>query len=289
MNLPPCLCLFLLLLVAGPAHVFGAPEAPAAAKAPVKAAAPAPDASYTLKPDDVLVLSVFGEDDLATTTKILKTGEAVFPLIGAVNVGGLNLDAATTRIRGLYADKYLVNPRVSITVSAYGEQWVTVLGAVKTADTFPVPASGSIDLTSAVALAGGLSEDADDRSISVIRSSGATSVYSKGQLTGQGSAVQLRAGDRVVVGQSAYVGKSVTILGRVIRPGPVPFPLDGNLDLVGAISRAGGFHELANPKKVNVNRGGKVQMIDVRELSERGGSVFRLLPGDVVTIPERIF
>jgi protein involved in polysaccharide export with SLBB domain len=206
-----------------------------------------------------------------------------------VNVGGLNLDAATTRIRGLYADKYLVNPRVSITVSAYGEQWVTVLGAVKTADTFPVPASGSIDLTSAVALAGGLSEDADDRSISVIRSSGATSVYSKGQLTGQGSAVQLRAGDRVVVGQSAYVGKSVTILGRVIRPGPVPFPLDGNLDLVGAISRAGGFHELANPKKVNVNRGGKVQMIDVRELSERGGSVFRLLPGDVVTIPERIF
>lgn len=288
MKLPSCLWFILLFLTNLP-HLFGEPEAPAVGKAVVKAAASAPDASYTLKADDVLELSVFGEDDLATTTKILKTGEAVFPLIGAVKVGGLNLDAATTRVRELYAAKYLVNPRVAITVSSYGEQWVTVLGAVKTAGTFPVPASGSIDLASAVALAGGLSEDADGRSISVIRSSGATSVHSKGQLTGQGSSVQLRAGDRVVVGQSAYVGKSVTILGRVMRPGPVPFPLDGNLDLVGAISRAGGFHELANAKKVNVNRGGKVQVIDVRDLSERGGAVFSLQPGDVVTVPERIF
>ncbi len=289
MNLSSCFWLILLLLVSGPAQVVAVPDAPADGKANAKAAASAPDASYTLKPDDVLELSVFGEDDLSTTTKILKTGEAVFPLIGAVNVGGLNLDAATTRIRGLYADKYLVNPRVTITVSSYGEQWITVLGAVKTAGTFPVPASGSIDLASAVALAGGLSEDADSRSISVIRSSGATSVHSKGQLTGQGSAVQLRAGDRVVVGQSAYVGKSVTILGRVMRPGPIPFPLDGNLDIIRAISQAGGFHELANPKKVNVSREGKVQVIDVRELSERGGSAFRLQPGDVLTVPERIF
>jgi hypothetical protein len=32
-----------------------------------------------------------------------------------------------------------------------------------------------------------------------------------------------------------------------------------------------------------------VQVVDVRELSERGGSVFTLQPGDVVTVPERYF
>ena len=32
-----------------------------------------------------------------------------------------------------------------------------------------------------------------------------------------------------------------------------------------------------------------VQVIDVRELSERGGNAFTLQPGDVVTVPERYF
>ena len=164
-----------------------------------------------------------------------------------------------------------------------------MLGALKTPGTLPVPLSGSIDLASAIALAGGLSDDADGRSITVIRSSGTTAVYSKAEVASQGGKVKLAGGDRVVVSQSLYIGKVVTSLGKVMRPGPVEFPLDGNLDLVGAISRAGGFHQLANSKKVNVNRGGKVEVIDVRELSERGGSVFALQPGDVVTVPERLF
>lgn len=281
--------LSLLMASAQPLSALEAPEVEASEKAATLVPAAAADASYVLKPDDVLALSVFEEDDLASTTKILKTGEVVFPLIGAVTVGGLNLDAATAKVRELYAAKYLVNPRVSLTVSSYGEQSVSVLGALKAPGSLPVPLSGSLDLASAIALAGGLSDDADGRSITVIRGSGATTVYSKAQVASLGGKVKLTGGDRVVVSQSPYIGKEVTILGRVVRPGPVDFPLDGNLDLVGAISRAGGFHQLANPKKVNVNRGGKVQVIDVRELSERGGSVFALQPGDVVTVPERIF
>jgi polysaccharide export outer membrane protein len=257
--------------------------------APVAAEPPNPGTTYVLKPDDMLKLSVFEEGDLDTSTRILKTGEAVFPLIGAVDVVGLTLDAATSRIHDLYAAKYLVNPRVSLTVTEYGQQFISLLGAVKSPGTIPVPASGVIDLASALALAGGLADDADSESITMIRSSGATSVYSKSQVAKTGTSVQVRSGDRVVVGQSSYIGKSVTVLGKVVRPGPVPFPLDGALDLVGAISRAGGFHELANPKKVTVNRGGSVQVIDVREMSERGGDGFLLRPGDVVTIPERYF
>ncbi len=281
--------LSLLMALAQPLFALEVPEAHASEKAAASAPAAAADASYVLKPDDVLVLSVFEELDLASTTKILKTGEVVFPLIGTVTVGGLNLDAATAKVRELYAAKYLVNPRVSLTVSSYGEQVVSMLGALKTPGTLPVPLSGSIDLASAIALAGGLSDDADGRSITVIRSSGTTAVYSKAEVASQGGKVKLAGGDRVVVSQSLYIGKVVTILGKVMRPGPVEFPLDGNLDLVGAISRAGGFHQLANSKKVNVNRGGKVEVIDVRELSERGGSVFALQPGDVVTVPERLF
>lgn len=276
----------ILSVFAFAAPSFAAPKTAPAGGGEVETAT---RASYVLKSDDVLALSVFEEPDLATTTKILKSGEVVFPLIGTVKVGGLDLDTATSRVRELYAAKYLVNPRVSLTVSSYGEQSVTVLGAVKSPGLFAVPPTGSMDLASAIALAGGLSDDADSRSISLIRAGGATSVYSKEELLSRGGSVKLSGGDRVLVGQSSFVGKAVTVFGRVMRPGPVDFPADGNLDLVGAISRAGGFHPLANSRKVNLNRGGKVEVIDVRELSERGGKAFKLLPGDVITVPERYF
>jgi polysaccharide export outer membrane protein len=248
-----------------------------------------PDTTYVLKPDDMLELSVFEEADLATTTRVLKTGEAVFPLIGSVHVGGQTLDDATRRIRDLYDEKYLVNPKVSLTVTSYGQQLISVLGSVKSPGTIQLPSSGSIDLASAVALAGGLHEDADTSGISVVRAGGASATYTKDQVLAGGAAVKLGVGDRVVVGQSRYIGKTVTILGKVMRPGPVEFPVDGALDLVGAISRAGGFHELANMKKVTVNRNGKVHVIDVRKLSESGTEGFKLVPGDVVSVPERIF
>jgi polysaccharide export outer membrane protein len=272
------------------ACAFGAlPLRGQAPASPVPSPSAKLDTTYVLKPDDMLELSVFEEPDLATATRVLKTGEAVFPLIGSVHVGGQTLDDSTRRIRDLYDEKYLVNPRVSLTVTSYGQQLIAVLGSVKTPGNIPLPASGSIDLASALALSGGLHEDADTSSISIVRAGGASSVFTRDQVLSGGAAVKLGPGDRVVVGQSRFIGKTVTILGKVMRPGPVEFPVDGALDLVGAISRAGGFHELANMKKVTVNRNGKVHVIDVRKLSESGTEGFKLVPGDVVSVPERVF
>lgn len=247
------------------------------------------EASYVLKADDTLEMTVFEEADLTTKTRILKTGEAVFPLIGSVSVAGSTLDVATRRIRDLYAARYLVNPRVSLTVVSYGEQSVSMLGALKSPGNLPLPANGSLDLASSIALAGGLSAEADSSSITVIRANGGSSRYTKAQVDSIGAGIRLAASDRVIVGQSRFIGKTVTILGKVVKPGQIEFPLDGELDLVGAISRAGGFHPLANPRKVTVNRGGEVKVIDVEELSSRGSGPFRLQPADVITVPERIF
>lgn len=257
---------------------------------PGQAEVAAPGTGYVIKPNDTLELAVFDEDDLSTSTRVLKSGEAVFPLIGAVKVGGLQVAEATRRIHDLYAADYLVNPKVSLTVSAYAAEFVSVLGSVKSPGNLTLPESGVLDLASALALAGGLADDADAGSIQVVRAgSGGSSMHAKAAIDRGRSVVQLRAGDRVIVGQSPYLGKSVIILGRVARPGPVALPVDGRLGVVEAISMAGGFHELANPRKVSLNRKGKVQVIDVRALSETGGAESMLEPGDVVTVPERIF
>jgi polysaccharide biosynthesis/export protein len=262
---------------------------PCQAEPTVAATADQKDDSYVLKIDDSLELVVFEEDELTTKTKVLKSGEAVFPLVGSVTLAGSSLDVATRKIRDLYAAKYLVNPRVSLTVASYGEQSVAMLGALKSPGNLALPSNGTLDLCSALALAGGLSADADSSSITLIRANGSSTRYSKSQIDSSGAAVKLAHTDRVVVGQSRFIGKTVTILGKVVKPGQIDFPLDGELDLVGAISRAGGFHPLANPRKVTVNRSGQISVIDVEDLTKRGSGPFKLQPSDVISIPERVF
>jgi polysaccharide export outer membrane protein len=264
----------------------------AAVLSAVSAAAAPPgtevDSSYVLKANDVVRISVFEEADLSIQTKILQTGEAVFPLIGAVKVGGLPIRSATERIRELYAADYLVDPKVTLTVDEYGMLHVSVLGAVVSPGQILIPPSGKLDISAAIATAGGVGPTADLSRISLVRADGSTAEFA---LTGieKGARIQLGAGDRVIVGESRFVNKTVTFVGEVRNRGPVGFPLDGKLDLVTATARAGGFTELANPRKVSVNRGGRVTVHDVKEMSARGDRQFRLEPDDIITVPERLF
>ena len=56
-----------------------------------------------------------------------------------------------------------------------------------------------------------------------------------------------------------------------------------------AVAMAGGLTELANPKKVSINRKGTVTVVDFREISQRGDRPFLLQPDDVITVAERLF
>jgi polysaccharide export outer membrane protein len=251
--------------------------------------AEAQDETYILRPNDAIRLSVYEEPDLSGQVRILKTGQAAFPLIGSVPISGLSVAAAAEKIRSLYAADYLVDPKLTLTVDEYATEFISVLGAVRSPGQIPIPASGQLDLATAMATAGGLTEEADPSSIQLIRATGATSNYSRAAIEGDAGRVKLSAGDRIIVGQSNYIGKTLTILGQVAKPGPITFPLSGRLDLVQAIAAAGGFTELANPKKITINRRGSIQTLNYRDISQRGDRPFLLQPDDVVTVAERLF
>ena len=251
--------------------------------------APAEDTTYTLRPNDAISLAVYEESELSTKVRILKTGQASFPLIGSVDVGGLTVAKAAKKIRELYAKDYLVDPKLTLTVIEYATEFISVIGSVKSPGQIPIPVSGRLDLATAMATVGGLGPTADTNSIQLIRASGATSRYSMESIQKGGGKVKLSAGDRIIVNQSAFIRKKITVLGQVGRPGPLAFPLDGKLDIVAAIAGAGGLTELANPKKVTINRKGRVTIVNFKEVSKRGDQPFRLQPDDVVTVAERLF
>ncbi len=247
------------------------------------------DGTYVLRPNDTIRVAVYEEPDLSVQVRILKTGQASFPLVGSVDVGGITVSAAAKKIRDLYAKDYLVDPKLTLTVDEYATEFISVIGAVKNPGQIPMPVSGNLDLASAMATAGGLAETADANSIQLVRASGTTSTFTMDSISSTSGRIKLEPGDRVIVNQSVFVGKTVTVLGQVGKPGPLPFPLNGRLDLVNAVAFAGGLTELANPKKVTVNRRGTVTVLDYREISKRGDRPFLLQPDDVITVAERLF
>jgi polysaccharide biosynthesis/export protein len=240
-----------------------------------------------LKPNDTVRMVVFGEEDLTIQTRILKSGEVVLPLVGTVHIGGLTVSQANDKIRDLYAKDYLVDPKITLTVDDYSTDFISVLGAVNSPGQFPVPVSGKFDLSAAIATAGGLAPGANPNGIVLTRASGATSTHSAANLTN--SKIPLAAGDRIVVQDSPFLNKTVTILGQVGKPGQVPFPINGRLDIVTAIAHAGGFTPLANQRKVNINRKGRVTTLNVKEMTDRGDTPYYLHPDDIVTVTERFF
>lgn len=254
------------------------------------AESPAPeDSTYVLRANDIIRLEVYGEPDLSGAVRILKTGQASFPLIGSLKVSDLSVAAAAAEIRRNYAEDYLVDPKLTLTVQEYATDYISVIGAVTTPGQIPIPVSGNLDLATAMATAGGLAPNADTQSILLVRNSGTSTTFSMDSIvSGSEGRIKLAAGDRIIVNQSAFVGKSVTILGQVGRQGPLAFPVNGRLDLVMAIAFAGGLTELANPKKVTINRKGKVTIVDYRKVSQEGNPI-QLQPGDIITVAERFF
>lgn len=113
---------------------------------------------------DLVAITVYsGSGDEKTTpfpARIAQDGTVVVPLIGSVQIGGLEPVAAEQRIasaaveRGIYRQ-----PHITLTITEHAVNRVTVMGAVAKPGVVELP-RGSSDLASALAAAGGLTDEA---------------------------------------------------------------------------------------------------------------------------------
>ena len=125
--------------------------------------------NYLLAPNDLVSVTVFQEDDLATKSRVGNDGTISVPLIGSVHVGGKSVDEAAQMIRARLAKGFLVNPQVNVGVVEFAKRLVTVLGQVQKGGTFEFPNQGPLDLLQAIGLAGGYSKTANPAKIVVKR------------------------------------------------------------------------------------------------------------------------
>jgi polysaccharide export outer membrane protein len=163
---------------------------------------PAPADGYTLRPGDVLQVSVWKETDLQGEVLIRPDGGMSFALAGELHAAGHTVAELTsmleTRIR-----KFIPDAVVTVAVKSAGGNRVYVIGKVNRPGDFPL--TGPIDVMQALSLAGGATPFADTNDIRILRRDGEheTSIHFRYNDIARGRRLDqnilLQNGDTVVV------------------------------------------------------------------------------------------
>ena len=141
---------------------------------PTAPTSPAPSsvtvsATYRLSPYDVIDVSVYGEDDLHTQARLGADGTVLLPLIGAISIGGETVAEANESIRKHYADGFVKDPHILVTVLSYRKSTFSILGQVSRAGIYEIPEGTRMSIVDAVLLAGGFTRLAAENSVTVKR------------------------------------------------------------------------------------------------------------------------
>lgn len=246
--------------------------------------------SATIVPGDVLKISVYGNPDLTTVTRVLPNGTVTFPLIGQVKVGGqAPIDAERRIAERLSNGGFVKNAAVSIFVqesSTKPVSSVTLLGQVGRSGTYSLDQESPTAVTSLITLlaqAGGVTDRAADHCYLIRSENGQVrkTTVDLENLLRYGdvkSDVVLKNGDTVLVPETDVF----YIYGEVQRPGR--YRLERNMTVMQAVSVASGITARGNLKGISLSRPQSGRMVAKDSFLED-----TLQPNDVVYVKTAVF
>ncbi len=139
---------------------------PAVAAPPPAARATPPDSAYTVKPGDVLAISVWKEPDLQGPVLVRPDGTFSFPLAGQMDARGKSVQElqqmVTDKLR-----KFISDPVVTVSVQEIKGNKVYVIGQVNKPGDFVV--NPRVDVMQALSMAGGTTPFAALGDIMILR------------------------------------------------------------------------------------------------------------------------
>lgn len=162
----------------------------------------AQEAGYTVKPGDLLAISVWKEEALQGDVLVTPDGAFAFPLVGQVDARGKSV----TELQKILTDrlvKYISDPVVTVSVREIRGNKVYVIGQVNKPGEFIV--NPRVDVMQALSMAAGTTAFASLSNIIILRREGGKQAalnfdytdVAKGRNLDQN--IELRSGDIVVV------------------------------------------------------------------------------------------
>lgn len=159
---------------------------------------------YRVGAQDLLEISVFQVAELNRTVRVNSNGQITLPLVGMVKAGGKTVQELEAEIAGKLSESYLQDPQVSVFVTEFTSQRVTLEGAIKKPGIYPV--TGKTSLLQAIAQAEGVTELANLDGVVVFRTvegQRMAAVFSLNQIrAGDAADPQVYGDDIIVVDQS---------------------------------------------------------------------------------------
>jgi polysaccharide export outer membrane protein len=161
----------------------------------------------TLGPGDAFVVSVYGEEELSGNHQVAPDGTIDFPLLGAVQVNGLEPPAVARELQRLLREREMLrDPHVSVYVEQYASKRISVVGAVADPGTFPL--EPGMTVVQAISMAGGFSSLADrDGTVVTRRLNGELVRYrvpAAKVSRGQAQDIEVAAGDIIFVPERMF-------------------------------------------------------------------------------------
>ncbi len=234
------ICSILLLLAASRLWGQGTGDGPASA-APSKTATPllVDTREYVIAPDDVLDVYILDVLELSRSYRVNRSGQLVFPLLPRpLPAAGLTLDAFAALLASeLKSSGTISDPHVSVTVKESRMHSVSVTGAVKNPQIYPLFAPSK--LLSVLTQAGGLSDDAG----SVLKVTRGAAL--NGDLPAPGADPASLPGEgrqTITINLNELINAGTSSLNIDIFPGDwINIPRAGVIYVVGAVNRPGGY------------------------------------------------
>jgi polysaccharide export outer membrane protein len=248
---------------------------------------------YSVGPGDRLEIQVWGHDDLNRIVEITADGTFSFPFIGKVQALGKNVFLLESYLVERLSDGYLVAPQVSVTVSEYNNKKVFLFGEVVRPGSYVLKAD--MRLLELISDAGGFTSRRGPTS-TVVRAPGRSDNAQPVAIedaTGREAITvnltKLTNGDPrenivILPNDSIYISTAerIFVTGEVKRPGEIEY-WEG-MTVSQAISMAGGGTPKAAIGRVRI-----VRMNNGREIEIKPQPGDRILPNDILKIPESYF
>ncbi len=209
---------------------------------------------------DVLDITVYRESDLSGKFNVPPSGLITYPLIGKIQFKDKTLegvsDDLTERLR-----EFLVDPQVTVLLLPRDKSLaegplmtITVLGQVAKPGEYEIEKGSK--LTNTLAKAGGLTDEANNKAIKVLRTTefGISNFEFNLEEIGSGLAEDpiIEKLDKIMVDEADKDDDTVAILGEINKPGIYKIVKD--LTLLRLIAKAGGLSGIADARKIRIIR-----------------------------------
>jgi polysaccharide biosynthesis/export protein len=276
-----------------------APPSPA----PVTLAKPPATSNATIGPEDQLTIVALDADELSKTWRVNSSGDLDLPMVGKVHAAGLTSEQLEKTLdEGL--QRYIRNPQVTVYVSEFQSQPITLAGAVHRPGTYQI--EGSKTLMAAIMLGGG--PDASGPTVMVSRPVQSGPIPLPGahlDAGGEHSSVELKLRDVLDpstpesnlamkphdVISVAMKPRMVFIIGEVTHPGAVELVTQDTVSVMQVLAASGGLTKIAKASSsgiMRINSQGlyeKFASINLKRVMTGKDEDRLLKPGDVIVVP----